>query len=200
MAKSKKEVIEDLDFDEVIEKKSRSSSKREIHISESYLPDCFKPVPLYGRKYVDIYKHDIDTNSSKEFEKTDDDYINRLRAMARKNDEAALNELGVLYYSMGKRDMAVDCFFKAAKQDYPEAQRNLAIAFEADENINPKEIFYLYDSAAASKDIIALNNLGCCYLNGDGTARDDKKAVECFEKPADHKEDISHHNHAFCYT
>ncbi|MCD8216126.1 MAG: sel1 repeat family protein [Clostridiales bacterium] len=200
MAKSKKEVIEDLDFDEVIEKKSRSSSKREIHISEPYLPDCFKPVPLYGRKYVDIYKHDIDTNSSKEFEKTDDDYINRLRAMARKNDEAALNELGVLYYSMGKRDMAVDCFFKAAKQDYPEAQRNLAIAFEADENINPKEIFYLYDSAAASEDIIALNNLGCCYLNGEGTDRDYKKAVECFEKAAAHKDDLAHLNLAVCYT
>ncbi|MCD8158558.1 MAG: hypothetical protein LUD77_06615 [Clostridiales bacterium] len=199
MAKSKKEVIEDLNFDEVIEKKSRSSSKKEIHISEPYLPDCFKPVPLYGRKYVDIYKHNIDTNSSKEFEKTDD-YINRLRAMARRNNEAALNELGKIYYSLGDKEQAVEYFVKATEADYPEAKRNLAITLESNKSENLEMIFKLYKSAAVSGDVIALNNLGCCYLNGEGTEQDYKKAVECFEKAVERKDDLAHLNLAVCYT
>ena len=43
-----------------------------------------------------------------------------------------------------------------------------------------KRIFDLYSVASSGNDPIALNNLACCYLQGEGVSRNVKKAVKCF--------------------
>ncbi len=51
-------------------------------------------------------------------------------------------------------------------------------------NIDYKKVFELYSESAKADDATALNNLGCCYINGEGTDRSIQKAIECFERAA----------------
>ncbi len=115
-------------------------------------------------------------------------------------DPMAANELGVIYYLSGDTDLAVTNFEKAAGMDYAQAQRNLAIALEQNNSRDMERIFKLYSQAAEQEDAIALNNLGCCYLDGDGTEEDVKKAIKCFEQAAAKGDVLAKINLADCYS
>ncbi len=130
---------------------------------------------------------------------TADEYMAYLRSLA-ENDPQAMNALGYEFFLRDDIDGAMRCFENAAEKDYAAAKRNLAIMLEGNESEDKEEIFELYDEAAKQEDVIALNNLGCCYMNGEGTAVDYKKAVECFKKAADLNDTLAIVNLAGCYS
>ncbi len=115
-------------------------------------------------------------------------------------DPVAANELAVIYYLANDIDVAVTNFEKAASMGYAQAQRNLAIALEQNNSADTERIFNLYSQAAEKKDAIALNNLGCCYLEGDGTEEDVKKAIKCFEQAIVMGDTLAKINLADCYS
>ncbi|GEM_PF-4130510 len=129
----------------------------------------------------------------------EDTIISYLTAKA-DTDPMAANELGVIYYLKDDVDLAVANFQKAADMDYAEAQRNLAIALEQGNSADKERIFNLYSQAAEKEDAVALNNLGCCYLDGDGTEENVKKAIKCFEAAISKGDDLAKINLADCYS
>jgi hypothetical protein len=125
--------------------------------------------------------------------------IKRLTAMADVN-EIACNELGVIHYFDKNIDQAVEYFEKASDMGYSVAKRNLAIALENNNSEQDEKIFKLYQEAAEQGDVISLNNLGCCYMSGDGVEENIKKAVQCFEKAAEQGDELAKINLADCYA
>lgn len=144
---------------------------------------------------------DTDTEANTdELEDEDNENIKkRLQAMADIN-EIACNELGVIHYFDNNIDQAVEYFEKSSDMGYPVAKRNLAIALENNNSTQTEKIFSLYSEAAEKGDIIALNNLGCCYLSGDGVEEDVKKAIKCFEEAAQQGDELAKINLADCYA
>lgn len=130
----------------------------------------------------------------------DEGYIAALKSRAESEDVTAMNELGVVYFSLGDTSEAEKYFGQAAATGNYIAQRNLAITMENTNSDNLGKIFELYDSAAAGNDVMAINNLGCCYLNGEGTVQDYGKAVKCFERAAELKDNLALLNLATCYS
>ena len=47
---------------------------------------------------------------------------------------------------------------------------------------------------------MAQYNLGCCYVNGDGVAKDITKAVELFRKAAEQGNGMAQYNLGCCYA
>ncbi|MCC8097012.1 MAG: sel1 repeat family protein, partial [Eubacterium sp.] len=164
-----------------------------------------KILPVAEKSYAKIYKYDINKRPQEQIVDLkknvyDDGYIAALKARAESEDVPAMNELGVVYFSLGDTKEAEKYFAQAAAVGSYIAQRNLAITMENNHSSKLGEIFSLYDSAAAENDVIAINNLGCCYLNGEGTAQNYEKAIECFERAAALKDDLALLNLATCYS
>lgn len=152
-------------------------------------------------------EHTIDnTDQTPPVEQTDEQKTIHQKSFATylevkaETDPAAANELGVLYYLKNDIDIATQYFEKAVSMDYAEAQRNLAIILEQNSSSDLERIFSLYEAAAQQKDPAALNNLGCCYLDGDGVEADIKKAIKCFERAVDQNDTLAMINLADCYA
>lgn len=115
------------------------------------------------------------------------------------NDIIAANTLAVTYYTSNNTDEAIKYFEKAVEQNYSPAKRNLAIVLESRGDADLVKIFNLYKEASEN-DAIALNNLGCCYIKGEGTEIYAKKAVECFKLAAKKNDELSKINLGDCYA
>src|SRR5437868_6109044 len=65
--------------------------------------------------------------------------------------------------------------------------------------MNDDDKFVLYLKSAEDGDSNGQNNLGFCYLNGIGTARDENKAFEWYLKLAEGGNSNEQDNLGFCY-
>ena len=116
------------------------------------------------------------------------------------NDLSAANTLAVYLYLNNQIEEAIVYFEKANAEGYAPASRNLAILLEGSSEPDYKKITELYIESAKANDAIALNNLGCCYCNGNGVPIDYGKAIECFEKASAANDDFAKINLGNCYT
>ncbi len=63
---------------------------------------------------------------------------------------------------------------------------------------NPEEAFRLYSRATDAGYLDAQGNLGVLYIQGEGTLKDEKKAVELFKDGADMKNSVCQFFYAMC--
>lgn len=134
------------------------------------------------------------------------DIINMLTQMAEQNDNHAKIQLALAYYfgeyGLEKNgDKAVELLGEAAGEGSAVAQRDLAIILENTEPKDQQKAIEYYKMAVDNEnpDAYALNNLGVCYLTGDGVEVDYKKAVELFKKAAELGDDYAKLNLADNY-
>ena len=57
-----------------------------------------------------------------------------------------------------------------------------------------------YRKAAEQNDAMAQYNLGCCYANGQGVAKDEVEAVKWYRKAAEQNNAMAQYNLGICYT
>ena len=100
-------------------------------------------------------------------------------------------QLGQLYYNGEKLQKnyrsAFEWFMKAAESGHAAAQRMVAeILLDGSQEIkkNRKLAFYWMQCAAIQDDVTALERLGDMYAKGEGCVKDQKMAIECYEKSA----------------
>ncbi|MCD7905388.1 MAG: sel1 repeat family protein [Clostridiales bacterium] len=200
--KPEREIFEDIKFDEILDPTEKKATEREPIPPKKQRR--VKKKPLNNRDYVHTYKYysveakqpDVpiktaeksvavnDENKAKTADVDNQTLTDFLKLRAEENDIPSVSTLAVLYYSQNKVDEAMPLFETAANAGYAEAERNLAIVLEIGESKETEKIFDLYNKAAEKEDVLALNNLGCCYLNGEGCEQDYKKVVSCFDKAA----------------
>lgn len=124
-----------------------------------------------------------------------------LKKAADEKDAEAANTLAVLLYKKDNNiSEAIKYFQIAANEGYAAAKRNLAILEEKNEAPNYNNVFNLYKEAAEAGDSKALNNLGCCYFNGEGTEANQKEAVKCFKQAVKLNDELATVNLANCYS
>lgn len=218
------DLIENLEFDEYIdpqnytdfEKMGNDIEKRIQNIANGLINTMDKPVSKHTEIQHDMYfdemlkkqqlqeqepehKKQPEQLNVVSDEETRASLVTYLTTRA-DTDPAACNELAVVYYLENDIDLAIKHFEKASEMGSTAAQRNLAIAMEQNNSSDLERIFELYSKAAEQADAVALNNLGCCYLNGDGTEEDIKKAIVCFEKAATKGDVLAKLNLADCYA
>ncbi len=206
--KPEREVFEDIKFDEILDPTENKTAEREPIPPKKQRR--VKKKPLNNRDYVHTYKYysveakepDVPMKmvDNKEENNNNQALMDFLKLRAEENDIPSVSTLAVLYYSQNKVDEAMSLFETAANAGYAEAERNLAIVLEIGESKETEKIFDLYNKAAEKEDVLALNNLGCCYLNGEGCEQDYKKAVACFDKAAREYDDLAMLNLGNCYS
>ena len=103
----------------------------------------------------------------------------QIEASAQRGDRYAQLMLGALYEDGskdGKPDMkqAAIWYEKAAKQNYPKAQHNLALLYEDGRGVpqDYKKAVYWYQKAAKAGFSEAQNNLAVLYIMGNGVTKD----------------------------
>lgn len=172
---------------------------------------------INAKRYTDIAQinadiiNNIENNDIEEYfpsaviDRSDNnDILEALHRLADERDANAQNMLGVCYF-MGidvapDTKKAMEYFNDAAEQGNPVAQRNFAIVLENIPNRNMDRVIELYEKAAGSGDAYAMNNLGVCYLTGDGVKTDVKQAVKYFDKAVKQGDDYAMVNLADCYS
>ena len=137
-------------------------------------------------------------------ETEEQDIMLTLHKAADEKDDSAMNILGVCYMTGMNVAIdevkAIDYLSQAAELENVQAMRNLAIVLENSSEPDIKRAVELYTKAADKGDSYALNNLGVCYLTGDGTKKDVHKAVYYFEKAVKAGDDFAMINLADCYS
>ncbi len=134
----------------------------------------------------------------------ENDIMLALHKAADEKDANAMNILGVCY--MTGMNVAIDevkalnYFKQATELENVSAMRNLAIVLENNAEPDPKQAAELYSKAADNGDRFAQNNLGVCYLMGDGVEKNVRKAVQYFEKAVKSGDDYAMVNLADCYS
>ena len=117
-----------------------------------------------------------------------DDHENAIiwyKKAAEMGDIKSLYEIGIEYECMDADPAEVRSWFeKAIAAGYLEAEVTVAFRCLHGEiyNKDGKKAFGLFSKHAELGDDMALYGLGLCYLNGEGVQKDEKKAVEYFEK------------------
>ena len=137
-------------------------------------------------------------------EAEEQDIMLTLHKAADEKDDSAMNILGVCYMTGMNVAIdevkAIDYLSQAAELENVQAMRNLAIVLENSSEPDIKRAVELYTKAADKGDSYALNNLGVCYLTGDGTQKNAHKAVYYFEKAVKAGDDFAMINLADCYS
>lgn len=179
--------------------------------------DEFTQDILTGKRYTslsdinsDILKMVESENLTELIKQEETDYTNNsdimnvLFELADDHENAeAQNIIGVCFatgknVSISEKD-AISYFERAAEQGHSGAARNLAILLENSKDGDKSKIAELYKQAADNGDKYALNNLGVCYMSGDGVKKNQKEAIRCFEKAAKTGDDYAIVNLADCY-
>ena len=117
--------------------------------------------------------------------------LNTFYTLAKKGDAKAQFNVALIYAN-GKgvqKDLskARKWYEKAAKQDNPSAQYNLAQLYHMAGEDDPhgyEKARYWYEKAVESGVTEAYNNLAALYIDGKGVKKDQQKAFELFEKAA----------------
>ena len=101
-----------------------------------------------------------------------------------------------LYYAFWEGRNRIPETTKKAELGDLESQLQLAnyYRWEIKSDPNFKEALKWYMKAAEQGDAVALNNLGCMYLVGDGVEESDEKAFKLFHKSAEIGNDSSQYN------
>lgn len=169
------------------------------HIKETYSQELDKS-KAYTIPQEPIVNIENELDSSKE------NILDVLKQMADNKDLHAKNMLALAYYfgdsgATKDVDKAIELFVEAAGDGYAVAQRNLAIICETSEPKDMEKAIEYYNMAINNKtpDAYALNNLGVCYLTGEGVESNPKKAVELFTKAAELGDDYAKLNLADAY-
>ena len=200
--------------DEVVHKNDDKEvvKKPAAEIEEEQAAPVIEDEPVQVKRYTDMSEVNADVLDKikkegpegylpKEIE-TEGDIMKNLISLADNGDPSIQNVVGVCYctgYNVPHDiEKAIKYFEMAAEKDYAPAERNLAILFE--EKGEAEKAFELYSKAAAQDDIYAMNNLGACYLIGDGVKADPKQAVKWFKKAVKGNDDLAMINLADCYA
>ncbi len=115
---------------------------------------------------------------------------------------AGQNALGYCYY-FGRgveknEEKGKEWYEKSALQGFATAQRNLGIFYE--ENYKDYEsAVKWYQKAIDGGDGISLRRLGCCYIDGTGVPKDEKKGFDLIESLALREDSQGIYMLAICY-
>ncbi len=111
---------------------------------------------------------------------------------AEKGKAEAICELGRRYYNgthgLNKNlELAFSYFMKAAEQNYPDAQCNVAWCYEVGDGVEEdlEKAFEWYMKSAQNECSMAQYSLGWMYTNGVYVPRNQSKAIEWFVKAAE---------------
>ncbi|MFA5526401.1 MAG: tetratricopeptide repeat protein [Acholeplasmataceae bacterium] len=108
---------------------------------------------------------------------------------ALKHDKNALYHLAMILIKQKDRDLShvLKLLERAAKQDHPHAQYNLAVMYQKGDGIDQdmQKAFFWYEKAAQANLAIAQYNLGMLYFEGVVIPKDEIKAKELWQKAAD---------------
>ncbi|MDY0075230.1 MAG: tetratricopeptide repeat protein, partial [Acholeplasmataceae bacterium] len=108
---------------------------------------------------------------------------------ALKQDKNALYHLAMILIKQKDRDLShvLKLLERAAKQDHPHAQYNLAVMYQKGDGIDQdmQKAFFWYEKAAEANLAIAQYNLGMLYFEGVVVPKDEIKAKELWQKAAD---------------
>jgi uncharacterized protein len=141
--------------------------------------------------------------------KADQKSIEEVKAKAEAGDAESEMELGRRYNKgegVAKDQVeAVKWYRKAAEQNLPIAQYNLAVCYNrgagcrdgvAEDDV---EAAKWYRKAAEQNFAAAQYNLGICYERGDGVAEDHAEAANWYRKAAEQNDADAQYNLAICY-
>lgn len=205
-------LIENLNFDDEIN--ISESFKEAPQKSEAYFTmlkeyeQAQKSNDEYVLNWQELFEHPQKyANEVIEYDvKNVPEDINILTQLSENGDLQASNMLAVAYFFGNNIDQdidkAVELFSLAADGGLTSAQRNLAIILESNEPKDPEKAVEYYKKAAINKnpDAYALNNLGACFLVGEGCKRNPEKAVNLFAKAAKLGDDYAMLNLADCLS
>ena len=118
------------------------------------------------------------------------------------------NILAIQLYKTGDIDKAFKALNSSALAGNAEGLRNKAILIEnhfdelniSNEEKSAENIFDMYKQSAEKGDIQAKTNLGCMYMNGEGTKQNAKLAVQCFAEAAKAGDSLALVNLGDCYS
>lgn len=188
------EILDDIEFDEIYENGkftnltptvSAQFEQKNLKYSDlSFEPDTLESVS------------DINLTDNKEEVKDDSSDNSMFKQLQSKadleNDAPAANTLAIIYFRNNMFEEAEKYFIKASELNYAPAQRNLAILYESNLiTASTDAIFKLYEKAALQGDVLALNNLGCCYMDNKSVDQNYEKAAELFKEAIKLNDDLA---------
>ena len=133
----------------------------------------------------------------KDFEKAAEFY----QKSADAGNAEAMNNIGICYLNgegvEENINLATYWFEKGANAGDEEAQYNIAISYR--DNGDIKNSFKYFKMSAENGYVSAYDGVGKCYLKGEGTDRDEEKAVYWFEKGVENNDPHAMVSLADCY-
>lgn len=200
-------IVEDIKFKDVVPPDGHTYNNMYKHTEIVQAPNAIESINQLNsqeiNKEADTEKTNNlnETESNKNIKEENEELMKKLKARAdRENDVKAMNALAVMAYSSNSMNLSLEYFEKASNLGYSVAQRNLAIMLEKSESPDYSKIIDLYKKASKENDAMAINNLGCCYMNGEGTEVNYNKAVKCFEISASLNDELAKINLANCMS
>jgi len=154
----------------------------------------------YRRSFTKIYKnaHRGDSDSQCELGllyyyghngvmQSTGDALYWLKLASLRNNHRAQCTLGVIYICMEDFVSARNWFEEAARDGSAWGYYHLGVMYYLGQITNQRDselAFAMFKKAAKKWHMIAANNVGVMYMNGDGVMKNEKKAVKWFKKAA----------------
>jgi TPR repeat protein len=171
---------------------SQSPDPKWVRLNCIYVPSS-KPIVIQSsqqdvaKEEQEISANDRSSSSNSDFDAND---IQSIINAADAGNIKAIHQLGREYMNGSKVDKnyarALECFMKAAYQDYAPSQINIGLMYLNGWGVTKDEAtaFEWYTKSAKQNFAGAQRNIGKCYFNGLGVAKDHKLAVEWYKKAA----------------
>jgi len=174
---------------------SQSPDSKWVRLSCVYVPSS-KPILIQSSsKNISQEEQEIGTKdkvsaSNPDFDAND---IQSIINAAEAGNIKAIHQLGREYMNGGKVDKnyarALECFMKAAYQDYAPSQTNIGVMYSNGWGVTEDQAtaFEWYTKSAKQNNAIAQLNIGNCYVYGWGVAENPELAIDWYRKAADQK-------------
>ncbi len=174
---------------------SQSPDSKWVRLSCVYVPSS-KPILIQASsKNISQEEQEIATKDkasaiNPDFDAND---IQSIINAAEAGNIKAVHQLGREYMNGGKVDKnyarALECFMKAAYQDYAPSQTNIGVMYSNGWGVTEDQAtaFEWYTKSAKQNNAIAQSNIGNCYMYGWGVAENPVLAIDWFRKAADQK-------------
>jgi TPR repeat protein len=174
---------------------SQSSDPKWVRLNCVYVPSSKPLVIQPSSQNMPQEEQEISTNgkaslNNSEFDSND---LQSIINAAEAGNIKAIHQLGREYMNGGKVDKnyarALECFMKAAYQDYAPSQVNIGVMYSNGWGVTEDQAmaFDWYTKSAKQNNATAQLNIGNCYMYGWGVTEDPVLAIEWFRKAAAQK-------------